>query len=429
MKIQKVHARQIIDSRGNPTVEVDVTLENGFLGRASVPSGASTGTNEALELRDHNLESFGGKSVFMAVKYVNTEIAQKLIGMDASNQKIIDDTLIALDGTPNKSRFGANAILGVSLAIAKAVAQAQNIPLYRYIQKVGGNEKEFTLPVPMVNIINGGKHAHGSTDIQEFMIMPIGAKSFSNAIEMCVNVFHSLGKVLTENNYGTTVGDEGGYAPAVKNGNKEALSLIKTAVEKAGLILGQDIYFALDVASSELYEDGSYHLKTENKKLNASEMIEWYKDLSKEYPIFSIEDGLAENDWDSWQKLTSLLGDTTQLVGDDLLVTNTEFIKRGILEKSCNAVLVKLNQIGTLTETINAVNMADDARWASVISHRSGETEDTTIAHLAVGLSTGQIKTGSMSRTDRMAKYNELLRIEEMLGEKAVYAGTSILSK
>lgn len=421
MKITQIHARQVLDSRGNPTVEADVILENGLMGRAIAPSGASTGTYEALELRDGDKMVYGGKGVLKAVFNVNGEIAGKLVGMDVLDQKAIDESMIALDGTPNKGRLGANAILAVSLACAKAGALAQDVPLYEYIKNISGTQKSYSLPVPMINIINGGAHAAGSTDIQEFMIMPYGAKSFSNAMQMSTEVFHNLKKVLEEKGYGTTVGDEGGYAPSVKSGNKEALSLISEAVSRAGYVLGKDIFIALDVASSELYDAGAYNLKTENKKLSSEEMVSWYKSLTQEYPIVSIEDGLSESDWNGWQKMTAELGEKIQLVGDDLLVTNTEFLKRAIAEKSCNSILIKLNQIGTLTETINAVKMAEDAGFTAVISHRSGETEDTTIAHLAVGLSTGQIKTGSMCRTDRIAKYNELLRIEEMLGINAKY--------
>ncbi len=429
MKISKIHARQVLDSRGNPTVEADVTLLNGLMGRAIAPSGASTGTHEALELRDGDKSLYGGKSVLKAVSNINGEIAGKLVGMDVLDQKAIDEAMITLDGTPNKARLGANAILAVSLACAKAGALAQNIPLYAHIKNISNINKNYILPVPMVNIINGGKHAAGSTDIQEFMIMPVGAKTFSKAVQMCTEVFHALGKVIESAGYGTTVGDEGGYAPAVKNGNKEALSLIQTAVTNAGYVFGADVCIALDVAGSELYENGSYNLKTEGKILSQDEMISWYGDLAKEYSIVSIEDGLNEEDWNGWQKLTASIGQTTQLVGDDLLCTNTEFLKRAIAEKSCNSILIKLNQIGTLTETINAVKMAEDAGFTAVISHRSGETEDTTIAHLAVGLATGQIKTGSMSRTDRIAKYNELLRIEEELGENAVFLGATIFKK
>ncbi|MBP6884562.1 MAG: phosphopyruvate hydratase [Candidatus Pacebacteria bacterium] len=429
MKIKHIHARQVLDSRGNPTVEADVILENGIMGRAIAPSGASTGTHEALELRDGDVTKYGGKGVLSAVSNINGPIAANIRGRDVRDQKGLDEAMISLDGTPNKSKLGANAILAVSLACAKAAALTKNIPLYEHIRTLSGANKPFVLPVPMVNIINGGSHAAGSTDIQEFMIMPIGASTFSGAIQMCTEVFHSLKKVLEENIYGTTVGDEGGYAPAVREGNKEALSLIKDAIKKAGYTLGKDIFLALDVASSELVEGDVYNLATENKKLSSSDLISWYKDLAKEYSIVSIEDGLSEDDWSGWQKMTSELGSSVQLVGDDLLVTNTDFIKRGISDKACNSVLIKLNQIGTLTETINAVKMAEDAGWTAVISHRSGETEDTTIAHLAVGLSTGQIKTGSMSRTDRIAKYNELLRIEEMLGDQAKYAGKSALKQ
>lgn len=429
MKTQHIHARQVLDSRGNPTVEADVTLESGVMGRAISPSGASTGTHEALELRDGDSSVYGGKGVLKAVKHVNKDIAEKLTGMNADDQKAIDGAMLELDGTPNKAHLGANAILAVSLANAKAAAVEKGIPLYEQIKILSGNTKPFLMPVPMANIINGGKHAAGSTDIQEFMIMPIGAKNFSKAIQMCTEVFHALGKVLHDKGYGTTVGDEGGYAPAVKNGNEEAFELIRLATEKAGYGFGTDIFLALDVAASELYENGMYNLKTENKKLTPDEMVNWYADLVEKYPIVSIEDGLTEDDWSGWKKLTEKIGNKIQLVGDDLLVTNTDFIRRGIAEKACNSVLVKLNQIGTLTETIASVQMAEEAGWTAVISHRSGETEDTTIAHLAVGLSTGQIKTGSMSRTDRMAKYNELLRIEESLGDNATYAGMGALKK
>lgn len=429
MKIQHIRARQVLDSRGNPTVEADVILDNGIMGRAIAPSGASTGTHEALELRDGDKSVYGGKSVLKAVANVNDIIGPAIRGREARDQKGIDDAMIALDGTPNKAKLGANAILAVSLAVAKAAALEKNIPLYEHIRTISGARKPFVLPTPMVNIVNGGVHAAGSTDIQEFMIMPIGADTFSKAMQMCAEVFHALKKVLEEKGYGTTVGDEGGYAPAVKAGNKEALELISSAVAKAGYKLGADIALALDVASSELYEGGKYNLKTENKTLTSEEMAAWYGELMKQYPIVSIEDGLAEEDWSGWTKLTAALGGSLQLVGDDLLVTNTEFLKRGIAEKACNSILIKLNQIGTLTETIAAVQMAEAAGFTAVISHRSGETEDTTIAHLAVGLATGQIKTGSMCRTDRMAKYNELLRIEEMLGEQAVYAGRNALKK
>jgi enolase len=426
MEIARIHARQIIDSRGNPTVEADVILKDGTLGRAAVPSGASTGSNEAVELRDGGSD-FGGKAVTKAVANVNGAIAEALVGMDASDQRAIDQKMIELDGTKNKGSLGANALLSVSLAAAKAAALSQGQPLYGYLRTKAGENGDFSLPVPMMNIINGGKHAAGSTDIQEFMIMPVGAASFSEAIQMGAEIFHALAKVLKEKGYGTTVGDEGGYAPHVKAGNAEALELISLAVEKAGYSLGDDVVLALDVAASELYQDGRYHLATENRSLTSGEMVDWLVELAEKYPIISIEDGLAEDDWEAWGKLTSRIGDKVQIVGDDLLVTNVDFLKRGIDEKAANAILVKLNQIGTLSETIDAVQMAHAAGWHAVISHRSGETEDTTIAHLVVGLATGQIKTGSMSRTDRVAKYNELLRIEEELGDSARYAGRGAL--
>lgn len=420
MKITSIKGREILDSRGNPTVEADVILEDGTLGRAAVPSGASTGTYEAVELRDDDKGRHGGKGVLKAVANINGEIAKALVGKDADNQKEIDQTMIDLDGTPNKGRLGANAILAVSLATAKAAAASQNTPLYAYLLKLAGGDKH-TLPLPMMNIINGGKHAAGSTDIQEFMIMPVGAHTFSDAIRMGAEIFQQLGKVLKEKGYATTVGDEGGYAPSVKEGNAEALALISEATKRAGYELGKDVVLALDVAASELHEDGKYHLKTENKTLTSEEMVEWYKKLVEDFPIVSIEDGLAEHDWEGWQKLTSELGHKVQLVGDDLLVTNTDFLQKAIDTKAGNAILVKLNQIGTLTETINAINLAAQNKWNAIVSHRSGETEDTTISHLAVGLATGQIKTGSLSRTDRVAKYNELMRIEEELEDMALF--------
>ena len=426
MNIARIHARQVIDSRGNPTVEADVILSDGTLGRAAVPSGASTGSNEAVELRDGG-NDFGGKAVMNAVKNVNSAIADALVGMDASDQRALDAKMIELDGTSNKGNLGANAILAVSLAAAKAVANARSMPLYGYFRSLSGKNNDFSLPVPMMNIINGGKHAAGSTDIQEFMIMPVGAASFSKAIQMGAEIFHALAKVLKENGYGTTVGDEGGYAPHVKNGNAEALELISTAVTEAGYRIGEDVVFALDVAASELYQDGKYHLATENRSLTSDQMVDWLVELAEKYPIASIEDGLAEDDWEAWTKLTERKGQELQIVGDDLLVTNVTFLRRGIEEKAANAILIKLNQIGTLSETIDAVQMAQDAGWHAVISHRSGETEDTTIADLVVGLATGQIKTGSMSRTDRVAKYNQLLRIEEELGDEARFAGRDAL--
>lgn len=426
MDIARIHARQIIDSRGNPTVEADVVLTNGTMGRAAVPSGASTGSNEAVELRDGGSD-FGGKAVTKAVAHVNSVIAETLVGMDVSDQRALDQKMIELDGTSNKGNLGANAILAVSLAAAKASALATDTPLYAYFRSLSGKNNDFSLPVPMMNIINGGKHAAGSTDIQEFMVMPVGASSFSKAIQMGAEIFHALAKVLKENGYGTTVGDEGGYAPHVKNGNAEALELISKAVGKAGYELGKDVVLALDVAASELYQDGKYHLATENRSLSSDEMVDWLVELAQKYPIASIEDGLAEDDWEAWDKLTERMGEKLQIVGDDLLVTNVAFLKRGIDEKAANAILIKLNQIGTLSETIDAVQMAQDAGWNAVISHRSGETEDTTIADLVVGLATGQIKTGSMSRTDRVAKYNQLLRIEEELGDEAHFPGRSAL--
>jgi len=427
MNITSIHARQILDSRGNPTIEADIILEDGTMGRAAVPSGASTGSYEAIELRDGDA-SYGGKSVLKAVANVNGEINEALKGWDVTDQAGIDQKMIDLDGTENKGRLGANAILAVSLAAAKAAALSQKKPLYQYIAEMNATEA-LSLPVPMMNIINGGKHAAGSTDIQEFMIMPVGAKSFSHCLQIGAEIFHALGKVLSAKGYATTVGDEGGYAPAVKSGNAEALDLIAEAVAKAGYTLGEDVVLALDVASSELMQDGKYVLATENKMLISEEMVDFYADLTTRFPIVSIEDGLGEDDWDGWKTLTAKLGDTIQLVGDDLLVTNTTFLKRAITEKAGNAILVKVNQIGTLTETMNAVRMAHEAGWKAVISHRSGETEDTTIAHLVVGLGTGQIKTGSLSRTDRVAKYNELLRIEEELGDAAAFIGRSALER
>jgi enolase len=425
MKIIDIHARQILDSRGNPTVEADVRLSDDTIGRAAVPSGASTGSHEAIELRDAG-SAYGGKGVTKAVAYINGEIRSALIAAEDLDQASLDKIMIELDGTNNKGRLGANAILAVSLAFAKAAAISRKQPLYVYVAGLAGNQT-FTLPLPMMNIINGGAHAAGSTDIQEFMIMPVGAKSFSHCIQIGAEIFHSLAKVLNSHGYSTTVGDEGGYAPAVKNGNAEALELIAEATKNAGYTLGTDVVLALDVAASELIENGKYNLKTEAKQLTSDDMINFYRDITSRFPVVSIEDGLAEDDWTGWQSLTEQLGDKIQLVGDDLLVTNTDFLKRGIAEKSANAILIKVNQIGTLTETINAVTMAHEAGWKAVISHRSGETEDTTIAHLAVGLNTGQIKTGSLSRSDRVAKYNELMRIEEELGEGAVFMGRNAL--
>lgn len=408
--ISSIKARQILDSRGNPTVEADVILADGTLGRAAVPSGASTGSGEALELRDGD-NSWGGKSVYTAVKNVNTIIAPALIGKDASDQREVDKAMFALDGTDNKSNLGANAILSVSLAVAKAVAKSKKQPLWKYIAEM--TESRATLPLPMMNVMNGGAHAGFATDIQEFMIICKGADTIEKALQMGTEVFHALAKVLKSKDYPTTVGDEGGFAPRVHNGNREPLELLTEAITAAGYKPGVDIVFALDAASSEFYENGKYRLKCENRELTSAEMVDWLENLVNEFPIVSIEDGLAEDDWDGWKLLQERIGERVQLVGDDLLVTNTRLLKRGIDEKAANAILIKPNQIGSLTETIQAVKMAQSAGWNTVMSHRSGETEDVTISHLAVGLGCGQIKTGSLSRTDRVAKYNELLRISE----------------
>ena len=408
--IQSIKARQILDSRGNPTVEADVILSNGTLGRAAVPSGASTGSAEALELRDVGID-WSGKAVYQAVRNVNEVIAPALVGHDASDQAALDQIILDLDGTDNKSKLGANAILSVSLAAAKAAASAKNQPLWRYIAEMTSSAP--VLPLPMMNVLNGGAHAAFATDIQEFMIICKGARTFEDTLKMGTEIFHALAKVLKNYDYPTTVGDEGGYAPRVRNGNREALALLSEAIQNAGYELGRDVVFAMDAASSEFYQDGRYELKCEGKSLSSSEMVDWLEALTNEFPIVSIEDGLAENDWDGWKLLRERLGDRIQLVGDDLLVTNTSLIERAITEQTANALLVKPNQIGSLTETIQAVKMAQNAGWRTVMSHRSGETEDTTISHLAVGLGCGQIKTGSLSRTDRVAKYNELLRIAE----------------
>jgi enolase len=428
LNIASVTARQVLDSRGNPTVEADVILDDGTIGRATVPSGASTGTHEAVELRDGG-EAYGGKGVMQAVGHVRQDIAGAVTGMDVDDQEALDRTLIDLDGTPSKSQLGANAILAVSVAAARASALAHHEPLWEHILHLAPGVQDPLLPLPMKIGRASCKHAAGSTDIQEFMILPVGAPNFSSAIRMGAEIFHALAKVLSKAGYGTTVGDEGGYAPAVKEGNKEALDLISRAVEQAGYELGKDVALGLDVASSELYQDGRYHLQTEDKSLSSAEMVDFLGDLAAKYPIVSIEDGLAEDDWEGWKVLTKRLGNQLQLVGDDLFVTNTDFLQRGIKEQAANSILIKLNQIGTLTETIAAVSMAHDAGWSAVISHRSGETEDTTIADLAVGLATGQIKTGSLSRTDRVAKYNQLLRIEENLGDTAVFAGRKAIKQ
>lgn len=410
-KIQSITARQILDSRGNPTVEADVTLEGGVMGRAAVPSGASTGSGEALELRDGG-NAYGGKAVTKAVTNVIEKIAPTLVGQDASNQVAIDQAMFDLDGTDNKSQLGANAVLAVSLATAKAVAVAKKIPLWKYVAEFT-ETKNISLPLPMMNIENGGAHAGFATDIQEYMIVCKGATTFAEAMQVGAEVFHALAKVLKERDYPTTVGDEGGYAPRVRSGNREPLQMISEAVVNAGYELGKDVVFALDVAASEFYKDGVYDLKCEGQQIDSQQMVEWLVNLAEEFPIVSIEDGLAEDDWEGWKLLQEKLGDKVQLVGDDLLVTNTKLLERAIAEKAANAILIKPNQIGSLTETIEAVKMAQQAGWNTVMSHRSGETEDTTISHLAVGLGCGQIKTGSLSRTDRVAKYNELTRIAE----------------
>jgi enolase len=408
--ITSITARQILDSRGNPTVEADVVLEDGSMGRAAVPSGASTGSGEALELRDGD-NAFGGKAVTKAVANVKEKIAPLLTGKDASDQRSLDQAMFDLDGTENKSNLGANAILSVSLATAKAVANAKKQPLHTYIANMTNSQQ--SLPLPMMNIMNGGAHASFATDIQEFMIVAKGAATIEQAVQMGAEVYHALAKVLKERDYPTTVGDEGGYAPRVKNGNREPLKMISEAVTNAGYTLGEDIVLALDVAASEFYTDGHYELKCEGQTLDSAQMVDWLVALADEFPIVSIEDGLAEDDWEGWKALHSRLGGRTQLVGDDLLVTNTKLLKRAIDEDAANAILIKPNQIGSLSETIDAVKMAQEAGWNTVMSHRSGETEDVTISHLAVGLGCGQIKTGSLSRTDRVAKYNELIRIAE----------------
>jgi len=417
--VEDVFAREILDSRGNPTIEVDVYLSDGIKGTAAVPSGASTGQHEAVELRDKDPRRFGGKGVQKAVSNVNDVIAEEIVGLDALNQIEIDRLMISLDGTKNKSRLGANAILGVSLAVARAAAQALDIPLYRYL----GGPSARTLPVPMMNILNGGKHALGtSVDMQEFMVMPVGAPSFREGLRWGAEVFHALQGVLHDKGYPTQVGDEGGYAPSLGS-NQEAIELILQAIEKAGYEAGEDVAIALDPAASEFYEDGIYNLKGEGRTFTPMELIAYYETLIAQYPIISIEDGLAEDDWANWQALTERLGDRVQLVGDDLFVTNTQFLERGIRENAGNAILVKLNQIGTLTETFEAVERAQRAGWAAVISHRSGETADTFIADLVVATNAGQIKTGAPSRVDRVEKYNQLLRIEEELEESALYPG------
>jgi enolase len=416
--IKNVKAREILDSRGNPTIEVEVELKDGTKGIAAVPSGASTGKYEAVELRDGDKSRYNGKGVLKAVANVNGAIASVIVGMSALNQAEIDQALIKLDGTPDKSKLGANAILGTSLAVAHADANLKGMPLYRYLGKPG----TYTLPVPMMNILNGGKHAANSTDLQEFMVMPVGAGSFSKAMQMGTEVYHALKKVLKGKGMNTNVGDEGGFAPSLPS-NKEAVEAILAAIETAGYKPGKDCYIALDPASSEFYEKGKYVLAREGRTLTPAEMVDFYVKWAAAYPIISIEDGMAEDDWEGWQLLTKKLGGKVQLVGDDLYVTNVQRLKKGIDLKASNAILIKLNQIGTLTETIDAIKMAREAGWTAIVSHRSGETEDTTIADLCAGLGTGQIKTGAPCRSERTAKYNRLLRIEDELGKKAEYAG------
>jgi enolase len=420
--VDEVIAREILDSRGNPTVEVEVILEDGSFGRAAVPSGASTGVHEALELRDGDKDRYLGKGVEKAVENVNETIAAELFGWDALDQEGIDAFLRELDGTPNKAKLGANAILGVSLAVAKAAAESTAQPLFRYL----GGVSAHTLPVPMLNILNGGAHTGWqTTDFQEFMVMPVGAESFREALRWGAEIYHALKKALKDKGYNTNVGDEGGFAPALKKGNNEAIEIILAAIEKAGYKAGEQVLIALDPATSELYEDGKYNLRIEGKTLSSDDMVKLWEGWVNQYPIISIEDGLAEDDWDGWVALNQAIGDRAQLVGDDLLVTNVERLKQGIEKKVGNSILIKLNQIGTLSETIAAIEMAKRANWTAVVSHRSGETEDTTIADLAVALNAGQIKTGAPARSDRVAKYNQLLRIEEMLAETALYPGLS----
>jgi enolase len=415
--IVEVKAREILDSRGNPTVEVDLYLEGGFSGRAAVPSGASTGAREALELRDKDPRRYLGKGVIKAVENVENIIAPEVKGKDALSQKEIDKFLIDLDGTPNKEKLGANAILAVSLACAKAAAASQNLPLYKHI----GGDEAHVLPLPLMNIVNGGLHADNSVDLQEFMIVPVGAESFKEALRMGSEVFHNLKSILKEKNLSTAVGDEGGFAPNLTS-NREALDIISSSIEKAGYKLGEEIALALDPAASSFYKDGRYILEAEAKKeYTSEELIDFYEDLIKNYPIISIEDGLDESDWDGWDKMTKRLGDRLQIVGDDLFVTNSKIFSEGIKKHIANSILIKVNQIGTLSEALEAIEMAKINNYTAIVSHRSGETEDTTIAHIAVGTNAGQIKTGSVSRTDRVAKYNELLRIEEALGSQAVY--------
>src|SRR5262245_14817228 len=416
--IEAIVAREVLDSRGNPTVEVDVQVASGDVGRAIVPSGASTGAHEALELRDGDKARYGGKGVLKAVENVNSTIAGALAGLDAADQTGIDRALLKLDGTEAKGKLGANAVLGVSLACAKAAAAAVGLPLYRYL----GGVHAHTLPVPMMNILNGGKHAQDSTDFQEFMVMPVGAGSFREALRWGVEIYQSLKKVLHDRGEGTNVGDEGGFAPSLPT-NEAALEVIVEAIQKAGYTPGEQVMLAMDPATTELYQDGKYHLAKEGRSLSSAEMVDYWATIADRYPLISLEDGLAEDDWDGWKLLRAKIGDKVQLVGDDLLVTNVRRLERGIKERAANSILIKLNQIGSLTETLNAITMAQRAGWTAIVSHRSGETEDVTIADLVVATNAGQIKTGAPARTDRVAKYNQLLRIEEELGEIAKYAG------
>ncbi len=421
-KIKNIHAREILDSRGNPTVECDIELQDGSFGRAAVPSGASTGIHEALELRDGDQNRYLGKGVKKAVQNINELIKEEVIGKNFDNYRVFDKTLLTIDGTENKSNFGANATLAASLAFAKSLANHSSTPFYKHIAE----NKNFILPVPMMNIINGGSHADNDVDIQEFMIAPVGATSFSEALRYGCEIFHSLKSILKSKNLNTNVGDEGGFAPNV-NSSDEIIEIIISSVEKAGFKINDDILLSLDVASTEFYKNNQYDLKGEGKTLSSSEMVNYIENLSNNFPIYSIEDGMSEDDWEGWIELTKRIGDKVQLVGDDLFVTNIKRLKTGIDKSAGNAILVKLNQIGTLSETIDAINLGKRNNFSSIISHRSGETEDTTIADLSVAVSAGQIKTGSLSRTDRTAKYNQLLRIEEMLGARAKYAGKSIL--
>ncbi len=417
--IVDIVGREILDSRGNPTVECDVLLESGTMGRAAVPSGASTGSREAIELRDGDKTRYLGKGVLKAVEHINTEISEAVLGLDASEQAFLDKTLIDLDGTENKSRLGANAMLAVSMAVARAAAEESGLPLYRYFGGMGGMQ----MPVPMMNVINGGEHANNNLDIQEFMIIPVGAPSFREALRYGAEVFHALKKILHDKGISTAVGDEGGFAPKVEGGHEAAIQLILQAIDKAGFVAGEHIALGLDCAASEFYKDGKYHLEGEGMVLSAEEWTDMLATWVDKYPIISIEDGMAEGDWDGWKVLTDRLGKNVQIVGDDLFVTNTKIFKEGIDKGIANSILIKINQIGTLTETFAAIEMAKRAGYTAVISHRSGETEDSTIADIAVGMNAGQIKTGSLSRSDRMAKYNQLLRIEEDLGDVASYPG------